>query len=354
MKFRSRCFALTAIVALASSVLTGCSGGGEDGSGKRFLKLGTAPVGGAFNVVGGAIAEVIEEDRPEGMGKLTATATKGTQENIRALDAGELDFAMANAAITYFAVRGQSGWDKAYDVKAVMTLAPNVAMFLTLQNSGIRTIADLQGKKVTIGPAGAGFEYFVGPLLEAHGVSLDSSDPNGLTMQNATQSGAVDLLGDGAIDAAFLGGAVPTSSIQQACSTQDVFFIPFDPQAREQLIAEYKFFEPYTVKAGTYSDLQSDFEGLNVGSMHLITSGAQDEELVYVFTKTLYERREAVVEKHPAGKAINPTNAVKDTGVEFHPGAIRFYKEAGLWQEAAGAESAGEESAKTETSDETK
>lgn len=311
----------------------GCTGGEEEGGEKRFLQLGTAPVGGAFNVVGGAIAEVVEEDRPEGMGKLSAKATKGSQENIRALDDGSIDFALANAAISYFAVRGEGAWDKKYDIKTIMTLAPNVAMFVTTKGSGIETIADLKGKKVTIGPAGAGFEYFVGPLLEAHGLTLEAGQDNSIVKQNATQSQAVDLLGDGATDAAFLGGAVPTSSLVQACSTLDVVFIPFDPAVKEKLIADYQFFEPFTIAKEKYSDLTGEFEGMNVGAMHLVTSGAQDEELIYNFTKTVYERREKVAAKHPAGKAINPKNVVKGTGVEFHPGAIRYYKEIGIWPE---------------------
>ena len=330
-------------------LVIGCTGGEEEGGEKRFLQLGTAPVGGAFNVVGGAIAEVVEEDRPEGMGKLTAKATKGTQENIRALDDGSIDFALANAAISYFAVRGEGAWDKEYDVKTVMTLAPNVAMFVTTKGSGIETIADLKGKKVTIGPAGAGFEYFVGPLVEAHGLTLEADKENSIKKQNATQSQAVDLLGDGAIDAAFLGGAVPTSSLLQACSTLDVVFIPFDPAVRETLITDYDFFDPFTIAKDKYSDLTGEFEGLNVGAMHLITSGSQDEDLVYNFTKTVYERREKVAAKHPAGKAINPKNVIKNTGTEFHPGAIRYYKEIGIWPE-----SGDEGAAKTDGDEESK
>jgi len=70
---------------------------------------------------------------------------------------------------------------------------------------------------------------------------------------------------------------------------------------------------------------------LDVGSMHLITSAGVDENLVYNVTKTLFEQRESVIEKHAAGRSINPNNVVRDTGTEFHPGAIRFYQEIGIW-----------------------
>jgi hypothetical protein len=94
---------------------------------------------------------------------------------------------------------------------------------------------------------------------------------------------------------------------------------------------EFQFFRPATIPAGTYRGLDADYHGLDVGSMHLITSTEADEELVYQLTKTLYENRDQVVAKHPAGRAINPKNAARDTGTLFHPGARRYYKEIGIW-----------------------
>jgi len=280
--------------------------------------------GGATFVVGGALAEVFNEF---GGASMTAEATSGSQENIRRLGSGELDFALSNAAITYFAVRGTEGWDQAYPVRAVMTLAPNVAMFVAPAGSGINTIADLAGKRVGVGPAGAGFEYFIRPLLAAHGLTYDDFSP-----VNATQAGAVDLLSDGAVAAAFLGGAVPTASITQAAAVQDILLVPFDATAMEQLVADYLFFRPATIPAGTYRGIDEEYAGLDVGSMHLITSADQDEDLVYAMTKALYENRDAVVQRHAAGRAINPANVVRDTGTEFHPGAVRFYEEIGIWR----------------------
>jgi TRAP-type uncharacterized transport system substrate-binding protein len=74
--------------------------------------------------------------------------------------------------------------------------------------------------------------------------------------------------------------------------------------------------------------------------MHLITSADQDEALVHAVTRTLYEHRADVVDKHPAGRAINPANVVRDTGTDFHPGAIRYYEELGIWPGEGGAEPA--------------
>ena len=316
---------LASLLILAALVVA-C--GGEPGSEapeRRFLSLGTAPPGGAFFIVGSALGEVLQEHGPAGW-QVTAEATKGTQENIRRLASGELDLALANAAISHFAVRGEGGWEQAYAIRTVMTLAPNVALFVTPVDSGIESVADLAGRRVVVGPAGAGFEYFLRPILAAHALTYEAFTP-----LYATQSGAVDLLADGSADAAFLGGAVPTASITQASTTQEIRFVPFDEEAKRSLVADYPFFAPATVPAGTYRGQEEEFAGLNVGSMHLVAYESADEELIYQVTRTLWEQRERVVEKHAAGRAIQAAVVVRDTGTPFHPGAERFYREIGIW-----------------------
>ena len=293
---------------------------------RRFLSVGTAPPGGAFFVVGGAIAQVVDDRAGDLSWDVSAEATKGTQENIRRLVRGELDFALANAAISYFAVRGEGAWGEKQAINAVMTLAPNIALFVTPEGTGIRAIGDLRGKRVVVGPAGAGFEYFLAPILEAHGVTYDDFSP----LHN-TQAGAVDMLADGSAAAAFLGGAVPTASITQASASQDIRFVPFGVTEKERLFRDYPFFNAASIPANTYRGQTEAFDGMNVGSMHLVTPAALDEETVYRFTRILYENRADVVKKHPAGRAIQPRTVIRDTGTPFHPGAIRFYREIGIW-----------------------
>ena len=115
-------------VAALAFLAVGCGGPADpDAGARRFLSMGTAPPGGAFFPVGNAISEVVGRHAGPGW-RLSAEATKGTQENLRRLEKGELDFALANAAITYFAVRGEGKWERPRPIRAVMTLAPNVAL----------------------------------------------------------------------------------------------------------------------------------------------------------------------------------------------------------------------------------
>ena len=319
------------LIAASCLLAAGACGGsspGDDSPSRVFLSIGTAPPGGAFFVVGGALAEVVNEHGADQGFSVTAEATSGSRENIRRLTSGEVDFALSNAAITYFAVRGTEGWDRAYPVQTVMTLAQNVGQFIAPADSGIESLDDLRGERVAVGPAGAGFEYWVRPILSAHGITYDDFTP-----LNATQQAAVDMLTDGSAGAALLGGAVPTAAVTQAAASMDVTFLALGNDEKRQLIDEYLFYSAATIPADTYRGQTEPFEGLDVGSMHFITSADTSEDLVYAVTKLLYDNRTGVVEKHAAGRWINPDNVVRDTGTEFHAGAIRFYREIGIWPE---------------------
>ncbi len=311
---------------LAFVLAGGCSGEGK----REFVSVGTAPVGGAFYTVGSAICEVVNEHQDGEPGaaawRVNAEATGGSMENIRLLTQGKLQFAMSNSSITYFAVRGEGDWEQDHQVRSVMTLFPNIAMFVTRADSNIESIADLEGKRVFLGPEGAGFEYFVEPILKAHGLTIADLQP-----RYGSQQSAVDMLGDGAVDAAMVGGGIPNPAITQMAQANSIRFVPYDDAARESLIADYPFFEAAMIPAGTYSGLPDEQPSLNVGSAHLITHANVDDELVYEFTKRVYENREQIASRHRAASAIQPDTVATPTGTEFHPGAIRYYEEIGVW-----------------------
>lgn len=343
------------LVCLMVACLSGCSPDqgarenksdtqGSSTAGKsdpRFIPMGTAPSGGAFYVVGNSIASVLNENKGEARWTVQPEGTRGTQQNIRMLDKGEALLGMSNASISFYAVKGEGIWKEPYAIRSVATLAANIGMFVTKKESGIRQFSDFKGKRISVGPAGAGFESFLMPLLAAHGIqySADGSQASDFTPIPADYTTAVQLLGDGEIDIAFMGGAIPMPAITQATSSMDLFYIPFDPAAIDQLVAEFPFFQhamiPAKNSAGepTYKGLEADFPAINVGSMQLITHEKVDASLIYELTKRLWEHREAIARQHPAGRAINEENVARFVGTEFHPGAIRYYREIGVWSE---------------------
>ena len=130
-------------------IAAGCNGGGsgtdggsgDGGSSISFVSIGTAPQGGVFYTVGAAVGDVLNQHKADtGWRGVTAESTGGTLENLRLLDSGDIQVGMANSTITYFAVKGEGGFQKSHDVKAVMTLFPLIATFVTQEDSGIRTI----------------------------------------------------------------------------------------------------------------------------------------------------------------------------------------------------------------------
>jgi uncharacterized protein len=321
----SRMLGWIPVLVLLAAFIAGCGREGE-GRKREFISVGTAPVGGAFYTVGSAICEVVNDHQGDRNWRVSAESTGGSMENIRLLSQGRMQFAMSNSSITYFAVRGEGDWEQAHAARAVMTLFPNVAMFVTLADSGIGRVEDLKGKRVFLGPEGAGFEYFVGPILEAHGLSL-----NDLEARYGSQQSAVDLLGDGAVVAAMIGGGVPNPALAQMAQANAIRLIPYAESAMQQLIEEYPFFDPATIPGGTYSGIDEDYHGLNVGSAHLITHADVDDQTVYDFTRLVYENREQIAQRHRSAKDITPDNAARYNGTEFHPGAERYFREVGIW-----------------------
>jgi TRAP transporter TAXI family solute receptor len=314
------------VFTLTSTMLTGCSGcgggGGGSSSGSQFISIGTATQGGAFYQVGAAIANILNDEREKGdWKKATAEATAGSLENLRRLETGEIQIGMSNSSITYFAVRGEGGFDRKYNVKSIKTLFPLIAMFVTQADSGIKSIEDLKGKRVVIGPEGAGFEYFVRPILEAHGVQWDEID-----VVHASFQQSVGYLQDGNVAAAFLGGGKKSPAITSAATSMNIYLIPYAEAAKAELIRKYPSFNAVTVPAKTYKGQTEAFEGLNVGSAHLLVSADAPDDFVKSVIEIVWKNREKIAETHAGGKSINSNNVARYTGVEFHPTAEAFYK----------------------------
>jgi hypothetical protein len=334
--------------------MTGCAGcnsggngttggpnaGGNGGVGKsgedipRFISIGTAPVGGTFYQVGAGVSDALTAGKGAGgWRQSTAESTGGSLENFRRLDSGDVQIGMANSSITYFAVRGEGGFEKKHDVKTIMTMFPLVAMFVTKEGSGVETIADLKDQRVCVGPEGAGFEYFIRPIVEAHGVTYNDFKPVYAGMQTS-----VGYLQDESCAATFLGGGLRSQAITSAASTMDIKLVPYDADKRQELIDKYPSFGAVIVPAGTYKGQDEPFEALNVGAAHLLVRSDAGDEFVYRVTKTIYEARAKLAETHAAAKSINAKNVTKHVGTDFHPGAIRYYKEVGIWPEEGAAD----------------
>jgi len=320
-------------------LLVSC-GGSSDGNGgsggdRPFVTIGTASKGGTFMAIGANMAELLNQHLDElGWRKVNAKPLAGSMANMKAVnetdDKQRIDFGMSNASITWFAARGEATIGNEpqakQDVRNVMTMFPAFGQFVARSDSGITTVADLAGKRLITGPAGAGFGNFLKPVLEAHGVSWSD-----ITPVYMDQGKVIDALRDGTVEAAFLGGAVPHATVTQALSGGDIALLSFDETEIDRLAGQYPFFSKRTIEAGRYPNQEQPFVGINVGIAHILVATDADEDMVYKFVKTIYENREALYPKHPALRSINESNVTKDIGVPFHPSAVKAYRELGIW-----------------------
>jgi hypothetical protein len=324
----------TGALAVALAGAGACAGGGGEAratvdvagtSVPPRIKIASGSVGGAYFPMGNAIAQVISTTVPGVLA--TGEASGGSAQNIRMLDGNQIDFALANASITFPALRGVSdGFDKPYPVRAVITLHSSVNLFLALKNSGIRTIADLKGKRVSVGPAGGGWDAYTKPILQAHGLSFAEFTP-----VYEGQSSAVDMLTDGNVDAIFVGGSIPHATVMSATASHDITFIEFDEATLDKINEEYPTIRKFPVPANTYKGQPNDMWGIDSGAAQLIARADADPDFIYLITKTIYENRDAIVKMTPAGREITPERAGMDIGIPYHEGSLRYFTEIGIW-----------------------
>lgn len=287
------------------------------------IQIATASVGGSYHPVGLALASVLSDNLPGVVA--TAETSSGSNQNIRMLDSGQIDFGLANAAITFPAIRGVESFEKEFPVRAVISLQSSIAVVVALASSGFDSIADLAGRRVSVGPAGGGWDYFMRPIFEANGLPYDS-----FQKIYETQASAMDLLTDGSVDAVSVGGSVPHTTIVSGTATNDLKFFTYDRAAIEGLAAEYPFIRPFVIPAGTYDGQEGDLVAADSGTAQLLVREDADPDMVYLVAKTLYENRDAIAGMHPAGREITPERAAMDIGIPYHEGAIRYFEEIGI------------------------
>jgi hypothetical protein len=331
MTTERRRFAVVVVSVLTTAlVLAGCQSQPEqtvviDGvTVPARIQIATASVGGSYHPIGTAIAQVLS-NHLEGV-VATAENSSGSNQNIRMLDAGQIHFGLANAAVTFPAVRGAGEFEKAFPVTAAISLQSSVMVIVALEGSGITTVGDLVGKRVATGPAGGGWDYFVEPILAGHGVAYDQ-----FQQIYESQANAMDLLTDGGVDAVVVGGSVPHVTITAATTTHELEFIPFDAAALERINVDYPFIRKVTIPAGTYQGQDTDLQVADSGTAQLLVREDADPDFVYLVTKTIYENRGEIAAIHPAGREITPERAAMDIGIPYHEGSLRYFREIGLW-----------------------
>ena len=312
-------------VVMSAALLTGCGGGGGDqassGGGKTFLNIGTGGTAGTYYPIGGAIAEILN-NKIDGM-NASAQSTGATVANINMLKDGSVDMAIVQNDITYYAVNGTEMFKdkKVTNLKGIASLYPETCQFVTLDSTGIKTIADLKGKRVAVGAAGSGAEANARQILEAYGITYDD-----IQVQYLSFGEGASALKDGNVDAAFLTAGFPTAAVQGISSQNKIRLLPVDPAKADERCAKYPFYTKTTIPAGTYQGFDEDVPTISVMAM-LVVNDKVDDKLGYEITKAIFSNLDRIQAAHAVGKMISKENAEKGMSLDMNAGAKKFFDE---------------------------
>ena len=294
-----------------------------------FVTIGTGGITGVYYPTGGAIAKMVNKKRKEYGIRATVESTGGSVFNVNAVMAGDLEFGVVQSDRQYQAVNGMAEWKdkgKQSDLRAVFTIHPESITLVAADDSGINSIQDLKGKRVNIGNYGSGQRQNSIDALEAAGLNWESD----IKAEGVKAAEAPGLLQDGRIDAFFYTVGHPNGNIKEATSgKRKVHMVPIT--GVDQLLAKYPYYAKAVVPMKFYSGAsnEGDVETFGVKAT-FVTSAKVPDEVVYAITKEIFDNFEAFKKLHPAYGVLTKKNMLEGMSAPIHPGAMKYFKEAGL------------------------
>ncbi|MBS4211011.1 MULTISPECIES: TAXI family TRAP transporter solute-binding subunit [Neobacillus] len=298
---------------------TGTSGGEKAEEKPKFISILTGGTGGTYYPLGGSFAKIIKD--ATGI-EANAETSGASAENMNTLKNGDGEIAFTQTDIAAYAVDGKLMFkEKVGNIKAIATLYPETIQIVTTKKSGIKSIADLKGKKVSVGAPGSGTAANAEQILEVHGLSFKDIQKQDLSFDESTQG-----IQDGTIDAAFVTAGTPTGAVESLSATEDVVIVPIAQDKIDALIKKYPYYIKDEVPPGTYG-LSSVVSTVAVQAM-LVARSDLSEQVVYDITKAIFENLDKVT--HAKGKLIKVENALNGVGIDVHPGAKKYFDEKGV------------------------
>lgn len=314
MKRRSRYALLLSTLLL----VTACTG--PDGAARRFGSLGTGGTGGIYYPLGGVIARMLSE-RLDSM-TFTAEVTGGSVENLNRVASGEMDLGIAIGTTLALAASGPDA-ARYEHLRIVAPLYPNVAHLLVARNADIESLAQIEGRRLSVGSAGSGTEQMSRELLSAYGLTLDDVDVRYLSFAESSAA-----LRDGAIDAAILSVGYPASAVLEATTAGGVQLIGIEPQRLDTLIAQYAYYSPTTLPANAYPGVTTDLTTAAVRNWIFATADLAPE-IVIALLDSLSDGREQLEQVNQIASQID-LGALDRAPLELHPAAVAWRGQAGF------------------------
>ncbi|WP_339803805.1 TAXI family TRAP transporter solute-binding subunit [uncultured Marinobacter sp.] len=297
---------------------------------QRFVTIGTGGVTGVYYPAGGAICRLVNMDRKEHGIRCSVEATGGSVYNLNAIGQGELDLAVAQSDWQYHAYNGSSEFEGRANKKlrAVFSMHPEPFTVVASKDSGIRRFEDLEGKRVSVGNPGSGQRATAEVLMNAMGWDMDKFR-QAAELRAAEQSQA---LCDGNIDAFFYTVGHPSGAIKEATTSCDSVIVTVDNEATRKLVADNPYYRVATIPAGMYRGNDADVTTFGVAAT-FVTSEDVADDVVYAVVRAVFENFDSFKRLHPAFGNLEKEEMVSDAlSVPLHPGAERYYREAGLME----------------------
>ena len=309
---------VTAVCALAMAAgVAGCGGGGEK---EQFINIATGGTAGTYYPIGGAIAEVLNKN---GM-NASAQSTGASVANINMLKDKQVELAIVQNDITYYAVNGEEMFKeggKVENLNGIASLYPETCQFVVREDSGIKDITGLKGKRVAVGAAGSGAEANARQILEAYGLTYDDVDEQFLSFAEGSYA-----LKDGTVDAAFVTAGYPTASVQDIASQNKIRLLPVGDEQIKKLAEKYPFYTKTTVPAGTYQGFDQEIQTVSVMAI-LVANDKIDAALGEKLTKAIFDNLDKIAAAHSAGKNISKATALEGLDfIKMNEGAVKVLK----------------------------
>ncbi|MDR1128370.1 MAG: TAXI family TRAP transporter solute-binding subunit [Treponema sp.] len=307
--------------ALLAALVSGAFAGGRS-QGSQQVRMATGGNTGTYYAYGSAVGQILTEKT--GI-PITIQSTGASKANIQLIAAGEVELAIVQNDVMDYAYRGVDlfNGEKITAFSTMAALYAEVCQVVANPASGIRTIADLKGKNVSVGDAGSGTEFNARQILEAYGVSFDD-----IGRQNLSFGASADALRDNKIDAFFCVAGAPTTAIVDLAIGKDIVVLDVDDAHAQALIQKYPFYTQYPIPAGSYRGQSSEVKTVAVKATFIVSTRLSDDT-VYSLTKNLLESKQAIVTAHSKGAELSAEYAVSGISVPFHPGAEKYLKEIG-------------------------
>jgi TRAP transporter TAXI family solute receptor len=297
---------------------------------QKFITIGTGGVTGVYYPTGGAICRLVNKDRKEHGIRCSVESTGGSVYNVNTIRQGELDMGVVQSDVQYKALKGEGEEFESQgpyeDLRAVFSVHAEPFTVVARADSGIETFDDLKGKRVNVGNPGSGQRSTMEVLMNAKGWTMNDF-ALASELKSAEQAQA---LCDNKIDAMVFTVGHPSGSIQEATTTCDTKLIPVTGPEVDQLVKDNPYYAKAVIPGGMYTGTDEDVETFGVKAT-FVSSAEVPDEVVYEVTKAVFENFDDFKKLHPAFANLQKEDMVTQAlSAPLHPGAEKYYKEAGL------------------------